>query len=216
MEIECVSCSFHGLQLCSTFKIDVASLIFPSISFLLSRGHFLFFFCLDMQLPFSLALQKRRKKKKVIERKHPTSSLQHTYFSVLGKLWGCWWMLGLAVDTTRTGCVSPTDAEQSAQTRSAWMVMFTSLCQRWCPEIQESSYLPPESWWSAPASLRRHRGTRVSAHHTSVLHLLLTHPSICALHPSHLPSFRCVQATFTAQHWQLSLHLFPSLLLFLA
>lgn len=66
-----------------------------------------------------------------------------------------------------------------------------------------------------PASLWSHRGARVSAHHTSALHLLLTHPSICALCPPHPPTFPCVEAAFTAQRSRLFLHLFPSRLLFL-
>lgn len=63
-----------------------------------------------MQLPFRLALQKKKRKKKESDREE-TSNIQpstHIFLisSVLGKLWGCWWMLGLAVDMTQTGCVT--------------------------------------------------------------------------------------------------------------
>lgn len=112
-----------------------------------------------------------------------------------------------------TSCVSPTDAQASPKTVSRCAVMCVSSGD----QIQDSLYLPPGSCWSVPASLWRHRGARVSAHHTSALHLLLllTHPSICALCPPHPPSFPCVEAAFTAQHSRLFLHLFPSRLLFL-
>lgn len=133
------------------------------------------------------------------------------------KAWGCWLMFrgtpGGSCGHNWTSCVSPTDAQASPKTVSRCAVMCVSSGD----QIQDSLYLPPGSCWSVPASLWRHRGARVSAHHTSALHLLLllTHPSICALCPPHPPSFPCVEAAFTAQHSRLFLHLFPSRLLFL-